>query len=532
MELSDLTAYALEKYHIEEEHKWPDLTGFSVLVNPDSGQWVALLMRQWDSETGENLECCDIKCGQTVLSRKHLPFLTQPFRMRGKKWVGVKVDRDTDTEYVCRLLDAALQTEKKPGATLVLEALKEDAGSSPVYQETLLPADPLGRDASPEEMYRELKGQYERSCMDGYVSPWIKQSCRQKLLEFSVLYDMPRAVVNECLDPEWAEQDEKLLILKASGAVPPEKVVSTLSHFAGGKEFSSPVLEKTEGEGARLFARVWEQGGEALFQKCFGDMVPRRRKPMLSPECYHKMSDAPRSYPLNPCRYFSFRDGSLYMYAYQELYFDRKKIKQFLHETDRLLRPYLKAGARLKEKEEEAWVTPLVSAVLAADRKEKEEAARPKVIIDFSGLDRIRKDAAVTRESLLTEEERGVEEPMAVSSTRPAEGMEALSLPPSVRPDETAEATAAGAADVTVRPAGQLFTDRLPESHGRILQAVLANRSVAAMIRELHGMPEMIADTINEAFYDEIGDNVVECDGEEIRLVEDYREEIIQCYES
>ena len=52
MELKDLTAYADEQYRIKEEHKWADFPGFSVLCHPDTGKWVALLMRQWDGETG------------------------------------------------------------------------------------------------------------------------------------------------------------------------------------------------------------------------------------------------------------------------------------------------------------------------------------------------------------------------------------------------------------------------------------------------------------------------------------------------
>ena len=39
-------------------------------------------------------------------------------------------------------------------------------------------------------------------------------------------------------------------------------------------------------------------------------------------------------------------------------------------------------------------------------------------------------------------------------------------------------------------------------------------------------MPSVVADTINEALFDEIGDNVLECDGDNIMLVEDYREEL------
>ena len=36
MNLSELTAYAEEKYHIREEQKWDDFRSFSVLTDPGS----------------------------------------------------------------------------------------------------------------------------------------------------------------------------------------------------------------------------------------------------------------------------------------------------------------------------------------------------------------------------------------------------------------------------------------------------------------------------------------------------------------
>ena len=41
-------------------------------------------------------------------------------------------------------------------------------------------------------------------------------------------------------------------------------------------------------------------------------------------------------------------------------------------------------------------------------------------------------------------------------------------------------------------------------------------------------MASIAADTINEAFYDEIGDSVVESDGDVLVLVDDYRDETAQ----
>ena len=41
-------------------------------------------------------------------------------------------------------------------------------------------------------------------------------------------------------------------------------------------------------------------------------------------------------------------------------------------------------------------------------------------------------------------------------------------------------------------------------------------------------MPSVEADAINEAFYDEIGDTVLFCEGDQLILVEDYIEDVMR----
>ena len=41
-------------------------------------------------------------------------------------------------------------------------------------------------------------------------------------------------------------------------------------------------------------------------------------------------------------------------------------------------------------------------------------------------------------------------------------------------------------------------------------------------------MPSVIADALNETFFEDIGDNIVECDGDRLSLVEDYVEDLKQ----
>ena len=63
----------------------------------------------------------------------------------------------------------------------------------------------------------------------------------------------------------------------------------------------------------------------------------------------------------------------------------------------------------------------------------------------------------------------------------------------------------------------------LDSIHTQILAEIMRNGAVTELIKEHHLMPSVVADAINEALFDEIGDNVLTCDGNEIELVEDYR---------
>ncbi len=172
----------------------------------------------------------------------------------------------------------------------------------------------------------------------------------------------------------------------------------------------------------------------------------------------------------------------------------------FLRETDARLRRYLKTGRYLKEKPENDWVVPYIDAMIEADRKAITEASRPKITIDLSGLEQIRKDALVTQDSLLTEEE--LDKPMeVVPMYEEAAGT----------PEEE------NAADLP-----------LDEVQIRILRSLLKGEDVTAVLKDNRLMPSMAADSINEALFDEIGDTVVTCEDDRLILIEDYIEDLAQ----
>ena len=71
-------------------------------------------------------------------------------------------------------------------------------------------------------------------------------------------------------------------------------------------------------------------------------------------------------------------------------------------------------------------------------------------------------------------------------------------------------------------------TSRLHSSsiENQILIALLQNTSITEIIKTNHLMPTILAERINEMYFDEFADNVVDCDGSNITLTDDYVEDL------
>ena len=182
MELCQLIRYAGQKFHIPEQHKWADFPQFSVLADPHTNKWVALLMRQWDEEAGAFIERCDLKCGQEVLRTQPWPFLSPPFRMKGQNWVGVSFGPKTISQVVCRLFDRAVRSGEGRGYTFELDGKPVTLPASdrefssdwvldgpPAAREIPLPAAEIPpKIREMQKYYRYADGSFRMKCWNFY----------------------------------------------------------------------------------------------------------------------------------------------------------------------------------------------------------------------------------------------------------------------------------------------------------------------------------------------------------------------------
>lgn len=592
MKLAELAAYAEEKLHIREQHKWGDFPGFSVLADPVTGKWIALLMRQWDYELGQEVERCDIKCGQDALSSA--PYLAPPFRMKGRQWIGVRFDDSTEPETVYALLEKAASTDRQRGYTIVLDdraprlsqpfedtpvlftgAALEDAEpgipdrilemrrlyeygdgsflqkSKNFYRQGKYMEDytdnapwlgefrryfPTYHDlnlkqlrgyftwrtwarkgdfrptaesfpyiylyellcgigtGSPRETLEKLRDFEEGFLNIGFGNEGMRKNLRRWMLEYAVLHDLPAASACQYADPALLEQDHALAVLRHAKEHTKETVFDALLVFAGEKLKASPLLSANEEKGKQLFAALWvtamEQSAGQIFSDCFGQRSSYPWRPLSNAIYWEETEHAPSQYVLTASRSYECRGGIWLETRYDPLSFDRERFLGLLHEGDRQFRRYFKTGRYLRERREEAWAAVYAETVIAEAEVARLEAARPKIAIDLTDLEQIRRDAGTTRDSLLTEEEL-------------AESM----AEPEAAPEEPA-------------------FDGLDTVHLQLLSALVHGDPITEQLTEKHLMPSVVADAINEAFYDDIGDSVVECDGSTLTLVEDYREDL------
>ena len=79
---------------------------------------------------------------------------------------------------------------------------------------------------------------------------------------------------------------------------------------------------------------------------------------------------------------------------------------------------------------------------------------------------------------------------------------------------------------VTVDVSNENMSLPLDNEQVQILTMILNGDSVKETLRTLNKMPQVFADSLNDLLFEEIGDIVVECNGDDIVLIEDYREDL------
>lgn len=393
---------------------------------------------------------------------------------------------------------------------------------------------------------------------DANISNW--------LLCFAVLHNVPAERAQQYVDSAILNNDKALITLQNPEQYSDADVCAALKFFASEQFHTSPTFTKNEEESRRLFAAIWRFANEnyseadsTLFTRIFDKAQEYMWYPLHNAMYVEESSRENTTYQLTACRSFTYTDGTWKQSKFNKLYFRLKVLHQLLHEADRQVRSKVKSGHYLRFKADEAWARELVEGAFAHLDQVQREASRVRVQLDVRHLNAIRADAASTRESLLTEEEKGeptkstftqerlttkelfiaektrvAEEPSAVEKTldtakRLANPNQHVPVYADTRGHSTAEhGKQASEQNKQATKQSKQTSNRSESYETTVLRMLTQGKSVSGYLREHHLMASVVADAINETYYDEIGDSIVEYDGSELTLVEDYVEDVTQ----
>ena len=352
----------------------------------------------------------------------------------------------------------------------------------------------------------------------------LKEKFNRWRLALGVLCGAPPERLERWADPRELQLNRITHVLTFPDSRTDEEILDALDLVSKGRMRKSASFERHPQKAARFYSFLWRrasacspEGRQLMHAKTCGWFFtqPGRRRwdPFFDALVSERVFRRPRKgefYVLAGC--WRFEDGGGFWWEQRCgcSVVNHERIRALLHEAERVLRAALGVGRALKALPETDWLRGCVESC-AREWLENEEKRRSTVTaacgpLSAQELERIRRDAEVIRESLLTDEER---EPQ-----------------PQAEAAEVSRAPAA-AASAGMSPAGAPAAPfGLDAVHLEILQRLLAWGDARDLVRAHHLMAAAAADTINEALLEVVGDSVVVCDNDALSLVEDYRGEL------
>lgn len=392
--------------------------------------------------------------------------------------------------------------------------------------------------------------------LSGYMNPTLDQIRRY----YVMMSDLPRTYVGKAFQNE-IRRDEYILALLMYDEADDDQVWNAILHFSHYKEGKSHFFETYSGEMKKAIRRVYGAVADAYLEKhkrkltddLFGepDTHVWYPSPVISPRLPQELKKKVLTFQVDPVLTYTCRRGHWTETCYfPELYGSkilREQLKQMCRETERLLREaagFRKLKPADMDEELRQTVKNAVGAYLREIAEAKREAARPKVHIDLGRLGSIRSDADYTRDQLLIGTEDEEPEGELVPEELPRVENTGAEPDRCRVPEElpSAESSAEDPLPDRCQVPGELVPEELPpaespalssdspygltEDELKILNMLISGEGPADYIRSRRLFASIIADSINEKLFDEIGDSVIEETDTGLALVEDYADDL------
>lgn len=397
-----------------------------------------------------------------------------------------------------------------------------------------------GIDASSSyDTINKLKTFEEKLSDKDILDVTIKRNLHKWYFEYSLLHGFSIEKIKEYVDKDVFAQDSALDILKNYKKASDEEIFESICFFAGKKSLNSVSLKKERDKSIFIFAFIWRYilknvtiEGKGIFSHCFGRIHNRSWYPLFNAVYWSEKKPENGDYIVNGVRSYHYHDGSWNERGYIKSYFNKKKIDSIFHEIDRKIREEFKLGYYLGQRPDDSWIRKDIEDAFGKAIKELKKNERAKINIDFSALKKIRIDAESTKESLLIDEEKEAFINTEVSragseSENESETKTGLFNRGIASEDKTGEIYEVLDISDKDRDMSFIKQNKNTDINTEILKHIIEEKDYKQLIKSNNLFASIVTDTINEIFFEKIGDNILECEGDDIYLIEDYREDIL-----
>lgn len=330
-----------------------------------------------------------------------------------------------------------------------------------------------------EDSFNRLIDFYDKYVIT-FGSLGLENDMKEWILGFVVINNLPKEIALKYVP----DNILMLEILMESDNQDDNAILSALEKIIGEKILS--IVIKKEGQNCiHFFAEIWKKCFKNIREIIFGNNMATMFYDPFPHVPYSSQSiQTNKFYVLTDTHSFRFESG----YWTQTGYFlpcaSQFKLEDFVHAVDLKLRLYFNTGSYLKERRSDLQFFPFIDEAIEIIK----EDLKPKVAINIASLDKIRKDAWDTRDNLLTEEDL--------------------------------------AEDIVPSHGVHVETQNDTQIEMQVLITLLNGENVDEMIRSKRLMPSIIAERINEMFYDDFADNIVEYDDIKLSIVDDYKDDL------
>lgn len=318
-----------------------------------------------------------------------------------------------------------------------------------------------------------------------------------------------------------------------------------------------------------------EQRHTSLADVCFGQpttidairlfpdavcLDTQRYRPQADYGMMKRVANEPQTVSIDPIRSYRWTtDGHWHLTAYATDLAGRV-FGEIMRVCDRQLRRHHHFGHDMKAPPSGGLAHALIPVIdQAIDEIERARliASRPHITIDMHELARIRHDADITRDALIVDEQDAQAESTTESTIEPPAEQPAVprqteqaGAPPNEAETTSAPqstpipAPAATPASVSASASVPMPTDAhtpapvpapttphdgtTPDPEHFLVRSLLNHEPYEDELHRRHESVSMLVDRINERMMDDIGDTVIEFDGDRPVIIEDYEDDLRQ----